>query len=88
MTKINFNSNEFTPLSKDVKEAMKIAVDDFANANPNGFGDDYKVEAEKEEIRGVVGDVFKANNYQLFFTNGVSKFIHRTNQPLHFAIGY
>jgi hypothetical protein len=37
MNKINFNNNEFTTLSTEVIEAMKSAIEEFADANPNRF---------------------------------------------------
>ncbi len=71
MNKIHFNSNEFTPLSNEVKTAMKKTVEDFANANPIGFGNDYRIEAESEEIKSSICERLKAESYHLYFTNGL-----------------
>ncbi len=70
MNRINFNSNQFTPLSKEVKEAMNSAVEKFADSNPTGFGCDYKIEAETEEIKGIINEKLNANSFHLSFTNG------------------
>ncbi len=71
MSKIYFNSNEFTPLSNEVKTAMKKAVEDFADANLDGFGNDYRVEAEAEEIKSSINERLKAESCHLYFTNGL-----------------
>jgi cysteine desulfurase len=71
MNKINFNNNEFTTLSTEVIEAMKSAIEEFADANPIGFGNDYRVEAETEEIKSSISERLKAESYHLYFTNGL-----------------
>lgn len=75
MNKIYFNNNEFTPLSDEVKTAMKTAIDKFADANPKGFGQDYRSEAEIDDVKIEISEKLNANSYHFFFTNGFSQSI-------------
>ena len=73
MSQINFNSNEFTSLSEEVKKAMKNAVGSFADANPVPFGSDNRIAAEITESKYSITEVMKAQSYDVFYNSGGSK---------------
>jgi len=70
MKSINFNSNQFSYLSNQVKEAMDHANQILTDHKPISFGTDQKVIAETEIARNFVADSLKLKAHEVFFAHG------------------
>ncbi len=70
MKTINFNSNQFSYLSKEVRQAMDDANLIMQSHKPNSFGIDYKIMAETENARNYIAEVLKLSAHEIFFSNG------------------
>ena len=82
MSTVNFNSNEYSPLSPEVIAAMKKAVDDFSDAATEGFGKDYKRQSAIEECRIIITENLKVELHEVFFNYG---FVNAEIQIINWA---
>jgi len=72
MKTINFNSNQFSYLSKEVSDVMNEANLLLINHKAKSFGIDNKILAEIENARNLVADSLKLKPQEVFFSNGNS----------------